>query len=543
VDINAINFNRPPPFALRYQRTSPAEGGHAGSEVCGVIEKVMRDGNVIISEGRLDLSPEGGKTAGDEVERLAFAGMLQTWSPDLADATIDLEENALDEDGSSPQETIAHFVEATYNGGTVVAQPALASAVFELLDDEGNILVPAPSRETIATQAIGDSTDPEEQKMITERTDGPAFAEEVELIADQTAEQIEDELWSLSMLMTIDELAARNFPTKARKKYADKGVARPDGSFPIPDADALRRAVQSIGRAKPEDRAAIRAHIRKRAKALGVPVPEGAKETKTAASIVACAGPAAAPSEWFTEPTEEMGRWVTVTADGRIYGLAGTREECHIGYMDRCVTIDMIADGIEEGCNFEYAMPGHVVTAEGTKIGTGPIAIKGGHAQKGLGWREALAHYDDPDAAVADVVYGRTKNGDIWFSGALRPDANENKVHALRASGVSLDAREIGGKLRYLATCSVNTPGFPKAGVRLVASGEESDADEILSMVAIGGAPISAYDMDDTCSCGHTEEVEEELERIRNVISASGIEELALERMSDDVLATLTLDE
>lgn len=41
----------------------------------------------------------------------------------------------------------------------------------------------------------------------------------------------------------------------------------PDGSFPIPDKDALRRAIQSIGRAKNPD--AVKRHIKKRAKALG----------------------------------------------------------------------------------------------------------------------------------------------------------------------------------------------------------------------------------------------------------------------------------
>ena len=63
------------------------------------------------------------------------------------------------------------------------------------------------------------------------------------------------------------KLATREFPAKARDKMASKGVAMPDGSFPIPDKDALRRAIQSIGRAK--NPAAAKAHIKKRAAALG----------------------------------------------------------------------------------------------------------------------------------------------------------------------------------------------------------------------------------------------------------------------------------
>jgi hypothetical protein len=65
------------------------------------------------------------------------------------------------------------------------------------------------------------------------------------------------------------ELAAREFSTTSRKKMATTGSAMPDGSYPIPDLDALRRAMQSFGRETPDKRAALKSHIMKRAKALG----------------------------------------------------------------------------------------------------------------------------------------------------------------------------------------------------------------------------------------------------------------------------------
>lgn len=73
------------------------------------------------------------------------------------------------------------------------------------------------------------------------------------------------------------ELSNREFSTKSRDKYAEEGVAMPDGSFPIPDRDALRRAIASFGRAPASKRDAVKAHIRKRAKALGATdtLPEG----------------------------------------------------------------------------------------------------------------------------------------------------------------------------------------------------------------------------------------------------------------------------
>ena len=71
------------------------------------------------------------------------------------------------------------------------------------------------------------------------------------------------------------KLASREFSGGSRKKMAKSGSAMPDGSFPIPDVDALKRAIQSIGRAK--DPAAAKAHIKSRARALGRAdlIPEG----------------------------------------------------------------------------------------------------------------------------------------------------------------------------------------------------------------------------------------------------------------------------
>lgn len=60
---------------------------------------------------------------------------------------------------------------------------------------------------------------------------------------------------------------ARTYTQAERDKYAQSGVAMPDGSYPIPDRGALRDAIDDFGRggAKPS----VKAHIIKRAKALG----------------------------------------------------------------------------------------------------------------------------------------------------------------------------------------------------------------------------------------------------------------------------------
>src|SRR6266403_2191316 len=59
-----------------------------------------------------------------------------------------------------------------------------------------------------------------------------------------------------------------DFSEKQRARLAKSGAARPGGGFPIRNAEDLHHAMEAIGRAKDPD--AARAHIRERAKALGL---------------------------------------------------------------------------------------------------------------------------------------------------------------------------------------------------------------------------------------------------------------------------------
>jgi uncharacterized protein len=71
--------------------------------------------------------------------------------------------------------------------------------------------------------------------------------------------------------------ASKDPSDEQRKKWAEQGVALPDGSWPIPNRDYLTRAIQSFGRQAPGDAAKIKAWIKKRARALGAEdmIPEG----------------------------------------------------------------------------------------------------------------------------------------------------------------------------------------------------------------------------------------------------------------------------
>jgi hypothetical protein len=66
---------------------------------------------------------------------------------------------------------------------------------------------------------------------------------------------------------TLDYLK-REFSAEQRRSAAESGAALPDGSFPIHNKSDLHNAMQAIGRAK--DPAKAKAHIRRRAKTLGL---------------------------------------------------------------------------------------------------------------------------------------------------------------------------------------------------------------------------------------------------------------------------------
>lgn len=66
-----------------------------------------------------------------------------------------------------------------------------------------------------------------------------------------------------------DQICKAKYSDKQRAAMAKNGQALPDGSYPIADKEDLENAVHAIGRGRNNSHADIRAHIVKRAKALG----------------------------------------------------------------------------------------------------------------------------------------------------------------------------------------------------------------------------------------------------------------------------------
>jgi hypothetical protein len=132
-----------------------------------------------------------------------------------------------------------------------------------------------------------------------------------------------------------------------------------------------------------------------------------------------------------------------------------------------------------------YFMTGAVSCRDGDLASVGQITVGTGHAPLNYGHRAASDHYDNTGAAVADVSVGNDAHG-IWVAGSIRPGADPDRVHELRAAGqVSGDWRRIGGQLRLVGLLAVNVPGFPvpKLSTKYV-SGQQ------LALVAAGAPDL-----------------------------------------------------
>lgn len=172
-------------------------------------------------------------------------------------------------------------------------------------------------------------------------------------------------------------------------------------------------------------------------------------------ALVASAGPLDPPTAWFLDPELGGPTPMTITPEGRIYGHMAPWDACHTGIAGRCQPPP------RQG-NYAHFRLGAVLTREGDLIPTGAITMGGGHAddRPGVSVAATRAHYDDVSTALADVAAGEDEHG-IWFAGAMRPEVTDAQVRALRASPLSGDWREIGGRLQLVACHAVNTAGFP----------------------------------------------------------------------------------
>lgn len=180
-------------------------------------------------------------------------------------------------------------------------------------------------------------------------------------------------------------------------------------------------------------------------------------------AVVAGGFPVAPPREWFEDPKLDRVTPITVTAAGQVYGHIAAWNQAHIG-------IPGSVKPPRSKSKYGYFRTGMIACADGSQVPVGQLTLSGGHAPLSADASAAVRHYDDTASAVVDMAAGEDKHG-IWVAGAVRPDATDSQVRALRASAPSGDWRPINGNLELVAVCQVNVPGFPIARACVASAG------------------------------------------------------------------------
>jgi hypothetical protein len=167
------------------------------------------------------------------------------------------------------------------------------------------------------------------------------------------------------------------------------------------------------------------------------------------------------PAEFFGNPQLDVYTPMTITDDDRIFGHLCKWDSCHVAFPKMCVSPPHSASG------YAYFLLGLAPTDAGGYLPSGVVSLGGGHANGDLGFRAALAHYDNVATAVADITVGEDDIG-IWYSGGMRPTTTAEQRQELLASKLSGDWREIGGDWELMAAAAVNVPGFPNPRIGVV---------------------------------------------------------------------------
>jgi hypothetical protein len=464
------------PVPLRWNKED-SHGGEARTIAVNVgrIDKIWRDGSLIMGEGVLDLSDDDGRRVHAKIEgkflrgvsidadSIADADVEFVWPEDVNAGTGEGDEGDLLEMlFAQPEKMIFHG--GRIRAATLVDIPAFAEAYIALLDEAGAVVA--------GGQAIG----AEGLQALTVQEMGAVGTHDTATSDGAWDAAVNEKL--IEGPLTVD---------KARAAYAwYDGGAVEDGEMPKSAAKFLHHEINADGTAGPANLAACSASIGALHGARGgTSIPEAdrrgvydhvaahlrdaGREPEPFRALHAVTAGADAwrpPAAWFSDPGLSLPTPITVTDDGRIYGHAAQWGSCHIGQEGVCVQPP------HEDAH-PYYRTGEVACADGSRVAVGQITVGTGHAPLSYGASPAAEHYDNTGAAVADVAVGNDAHG-IWVAGTVRPGADPLRVYELQAAGqVSGDWRRIGGQLRLVGLLAVNVPGFPVPKMRArVASGE-----------------------------------------------------------------------
>lgn len=427
------------PVPLRWVRNDV--GAHDGAARVATITETWREGDRVLYNGHMLMVPDA-----DDVFTLLAEGRLGL-SVDLDSAVFEV-----DESGDEP---MIRYSEGRVRAATLVDIPALTGAWAEL-----------GSWDEIAMLASS-GCEPCMERMMKYRSPEALAANDIPEITKDAPGWITNPR-----------------ETSRLRNYWATGAGAAKIAWGTPGDFNRCRANLSEYVPRPDWLAGLCANIH--FDALGF--WPGQHRTRAASGMTASAFTiyketnVALPAEWFTDPELTAPTPVTVTPEGRVFGHIAQWGVCHTGLG--------LSVGMDDSCtaaptspsNYAYYRTGVIDTDQG-EIPVGNLTMGIGHAGERVTAGAAIAHYDNTQAVVADVVTGEDEHG-IWFSGAMRENLTDEQIRAFKASTLSGDWRQIGGEYELVAALAVNVPGFPIPRLALAASG-----GRLTALIAAGIVP------------------------------------------------------
>lgn len=165
------------------------------------------------------------------------------------------------------------------------------------------------------------------------------------------------------------------------------------------------------------------------------------------------------PASWFERPTDvKLSGALTVTDDGRVYGLLAPRNTTHRSVSTKVPTRNV---------DYSRFHKGETIVDGGGRVVTGVLTMNCGHAPtEGYGTlSNRVEHYDNTCSVVANVAIGE-HDGEVWVAGALNPFSTPEMVTKMLGCTLSGDWQphpDRKGIREFIAALLVPVPGFAMA--------------------------------------------------------------------------------
>jgi hypothetical protein len=497
------------PVPLMYQRVTSHGGMSDESVNVGRIDRIWRDGNVIMGAGVLDLADPNGVDAARKIRNKYLRGVsIDADSVKESDVELvyaDVDPNASEEEQlmammAAPELTIFHS--ARIRGTTLVNVPAFVEASINLIDDQ--VLVAA----MIALSR--------KRKYVRDAQGRFDDVPNVGNIGGGGGDSTSRETRSLPHVGDHDSRATE----LARRLESDEGVS----VFPDDNDDEFNE-LDKADLESDEGLDEIRRTSNRRRRKSTVPNEGDYSTPVLTASGHTITIPDVPDASWFEEPSElpPIGA-LWVTDEGRVFGIVGPSGVAHRAFKGRRVTIPM--------GNVDYSawMNRPTIVRGGDRIATGLITMNCGHMSP-YGSTDPvvrMAHYENSCSVAARVRIGESKKlGAPWIAGVLMP-MDSTQLQAFMACQLSGDwapHRERHGWREFVAALTVPVPGFARATTTTRVRVEDG-------VIVASAVPIRPWSESPTVTQSHRTELASIRDSLRGTPELSNRQALAAIRQN-----------